>query len=108
VAFELGGNLWIAAVGQLSMFKKNAGVYAVPFTGPGRGVLRQFLSSVGGGIIAGLTFTPNNHTLFCSVQHAGEDCSLDDSSNTRPDRPVPPRPSVIVVEKTDGNRVIGS
>jgi uncharacterized protein len=88
--------------------KKSAGVYAVPVAGPEHGHLRQFLSSVPGGTIAGLTFTPNNHALFCSVQNLGKGSSLDDLSSTWPDRTIPPRPNVIAVEKSEGSRVIGS
>lgn len=88
--------------------KKSAGVYAVSVAGPEHGHLRQFLSSVPGGTIAGLTFTPNNHTLFCSVQNFEKGCSLDDLSSTWSDRTIPPRPSVIALEKREGSRVIES
>ena len=70
--------------------------------------MRQFLSSVPGSTIAGLSFTPNNHSLFCSVQHPGKGSSLDDPSSTWPDRTIPPRPSVITVERSESSRVIGS
>jgi secreted PhoX family phosphatase len=83
-------------------------VYAVPVAGPERGYRRQLLSGVPGGAIAGLTFTPSNHTLFCSVQHLVEGSTLDDPSSTWPDRAIPPRPSVIAVAKNEGSRVIGS
>jgi uncharacterized protein len=108
ISFDLCGNLWVATASQAAAFRKNDGVYAIPVAGLERGSLHQFLSSVPGGTITGLTFTPNNHTLFCSVQHPGKGSSLDDPSSTWPDRTIPPRPSVIAVEKSESSRVIGS
>jgi secreted PhoX family phosphatase len=109
IAFDLQGNLWIATDGQTSAFKHNDGVYAVAVEGLERGYLRQFLSGVPGGEVAGLTFSPDNHALFCSIQHPAEGSTLADASSTWPDGTIPPRPSIIVVEKTgDGSRVIGS
>jgi hypothetical protein len=107
--FDLHGHLWIATDGQPSTFKKKDGVYAVPAEGPERGYVRQFLSGVPGGEVASLIFSPNNHALFCSVQHPAEGSTIDNLSSTWPDDTTPPRPSVIVVEKTGvGSRVIGS
>ena len=108
LTFDLGGNAWIATVGQASALRGKDGVYAMPVAGPERGPMRQFLSSVRGSTIAGLSFTPNNHTLFCSVQHPGKGSSLDNPSSTWPDRTIPPRPSVITVEKSENSRVIGA
>jgi hypothetical protein len=109
ITFDLQGNLWIATDGQPSTFGMNDGIYAVPVDGPERGYLRQFLSGVPGGEMASLAFNPNNHALFCSVQHPGEGSTIDNPSSTWPDGTTPPRPSVIVVERTSGeSRVIGS
>lgn len=109
ITFDLRGNLWIATDGQPSTFGKNDGIYAVPVEGPERGYVRQFLSGVPGGEMASLAFNPNNHALFCSVQHPGEGSTLAAPSSTWPDGTTPPRPSVIVVERdSGGSRVIGS
>jgi secreted PhoX family phosphatase len=107
VVFDNAGNLWISTDGQPSTFKKNDGVYAVPVEGPERGYVRQFLSGVPGGEMASLIFTPNNHTLFCAVQHPGEGSVIENPSSTWPDGTTPPRPSVIAVVK-EGGGVIGS
>jgi secreted PhoX family phosphatase len=104
--FDNTGNLWISTDGQPSTFEKNDGVYAVPVEGPQRGYVRQFLSGVPGGEMASLIFTPNNHTLFCSVQHPGEGSVIENPSSTWPDGTTPPRPSVIAVVK-EGGGVIG-
>jgi secreted PhoX family phosphatase len=53
-------------------------------------------------------FTPNNHTLFCSVQHSGAGSDLDDPSSIWPDQAFPPRASMIAAEKAEGNHVIAS
>jgi secreted PhoX family phosphatase len=107
VVFDNAGNLWISTDGQPSTFEKNDGVYAVPVEGPERGYVRQFLSGVPGGEMASLIFTPNNHTLFCAVQHPGEGSVIENPSSTWPDGTTPPRPSVIAVVK-EGGGVIGS
>jgi len=109
ITFDRHGNLWIATDGQPSTFGKNDGIYAVPVEGPERGYVRQFLSGVPGGEMASLAFNPNNHALFCSVQHPGEGSTLAAPASTWPDGTTPPRRSVIVVERdSGGSRVIGS
>ena len=109
ITFDQQGNLWISTDGQISTFEQNDGGYAVPVAGQARGYVRQFLSGVPGGETASLIFTPNNQALFVAVQHPGEGSTLDNPSSTWPDGTIPPRPSVIVVEKTGGgSRVIGS
>jgi secreted PhoX family phosphatase len=109
ITFDQQGNLWISTDGQTAAFQKNDGVYAVPVEGRERGYVRQLLSGVPGGETASLTFTPNNHALLVSIQHPGEGSSLRQPSSTWPDGTIPPRPSVLVVEKTgDDSRVIGS
>jgi secreted PhoX family phosphatase len=105
IAFELCDNLWIATAGQASVFRTNGGLDAIAVAGSQYGYWRQCLSCVPGGTIAGLTFTPNNHPLFCSVQQPPDGSSLNDPSSTWPERAIPPRPSGIAVEKTDGCRV---
>jgi uncharacterized protein len=109
IAFDLHGNLWIATDGQPVTFQKNDRVYAVPVDGHERGYLRRFLSGIPGGEMASLSFSPDNHALFCSVQHPCEGGPLVRPSSTWPDGTTPPRPSVIVVEKmSDDSRVVGS
>jgi secreted PhoX family phosphatase len=106
-AFGLRDNLWIAAADQASASRMNDGLDAIPVVGSQCG-LRQCLRYVLGGTIADLTFTPNNHPLFCSVQQHRDGSSLNDPSSTWLERAIPPRPNVIAVEKTDGACVIES
>ena len=109
ISFDNRGNLWIATDGQPGTLEKHDGIYAVPVAGPDRGFVRQFLSGVIASETTGLLLTPNNETLFVSIQHPGEDSSFENPSSTFPDGTTPPRPSVIAITKTgSGPRTIGS
>jgi secreted PhoX family phosphatase len=95
----------------------NDGVFAVPVEGEDRGFVRQFLSGVQGGEVASLHFGVLDRALFVSIQHPGEPGTGPGSQNSTfenptslwPDGQTPPRPSVIVVTKSDpGSPVIGT
>ena len=87
------------------------GVYACDLDGPGRGLTRQFFAAPKGAEVCGPTFTPDNRTLFLSIQHPGEGkgSTFETPSTRWPDFAdgLPPRPSVIAITKKDGG-VIGS
>lgn len=106
ITFDKAGNLWIATDGQINTFRKNDGVYVVPVEGAQRGWLRQFMSGVPGGEVASLALSPDERTMFISVQHPGEGTTYDSPSSTFPDGGKP-RPSVVAVRKGDGG-LIGS
>ncbi len=106
ITFDISGNLWIATDGQINTFRKNDGIYVVPVQGTQRGNLRQFMSGVPGGEVASLALSPDNRTLFASIQHPGEGSTYDSPTSTFPDGGKP-RPSVIAVRKGDGG-LIGS
>jgi secreted PhoX family phosphatase len=91
----------------LTVPRKNDGVFAISVAGPDRGGLHLLLSSVLRGPIASLTFTPNNHTLLCSVRHTGDGPKFADLSSTWPDCTILPCPSMMAVEKGEGSRMIG-
>jgi uncharacterized protein len=103
IIFDRKGNLWIATDGQPASLKKNDGIYAVPVQGPDRGFVRQFLSAVSGAEVASLDLTPDNRSLFASIQHPGEGSKNLDPNNLTsrwPDGDFP-RPSVVAVTKAD-------
>jgi secreted PhoX family phosphatase len=103
IVFDRKGNLWIATDGQFNSLKKNDGIYSVPVQGPDRGFVRQFLSAVPGSEVASLDMTPDNRTLFASIQHPGEGSKNLEPANLIsrwPDGRFP-RPSVVAVIKTD-------
>lgn len=106
IAFDQQGNLWIATDGQINTFRKNDGVFVVPTAGPQRGFLRQFLSGIPGGEVASLVLSPDNRTLFASIQHPGEGSTYDSPTSTFPDGGKP-RPAVVAVRKGNGG-LIGS
>jgi secreted PhoX family phosphatase len=108
ITFDGRGNLWIATDGQINTFNRNDGIYAVPVEGQDRGYVRQFLSGVSGGECASLALTPDDQTLFVSIQHPAEGTTLAAPLNRWPDGGEP-RPTVIAVRKTAaGDPTIGS
>jgi secreted PhoX family phosphatase len=106
LTFDRMGNLWVATDGQPRTLAANDALYAVPVTGPERGRVRRFLSSVPGSEVCSPEFTPDNRSLFLSVQHPGEGSALPDTTSRWPDGTIP-RPGVVVVQASDG-RPIGT
>lgn len=109
VTFDRRGNLWIATDGQINTFNRNDGIFVVPVEGTDRGYVRQFLSGVPGGECASLALTPDDTTLFVSIQHPAEGSNIDAPTHRWPDGEQP-RPTVVAVTKTAGwdDRTIGS
>ena len=104
VAFDANGNLWIGTDGAPGTIGKADAFHAVPVTGPERGRARQFLSVPAGAEACAPEFTPDQRAIFCAVQHPGEGIPSqwpDFNGN-------PPRPSVISVFRTSGNKRIGA
>ena len=105
LGFDAVGNLWIVTDGTQPQHNNN-GAFAVPVSGPERGLLRQFMSGPVGAEVCGCEFTPDGETLFLSIQHPGEGGSVLDSRSHWPDGgDLPPRPSVVAVRKRGGGRV---
>jgi secreted PhoX family phosphatase len=84
IAFDRQGNLWIATDGQPSSIKLNDAIHAVATAGPGRGQVKQFLSSVSGAEVTGLCFNSDDTALFASIQHPGEGGNLAAPTSTWP------------------------
>jgi secreted PhoX family phosphatase len=111
ITFDRRGNLWIATDGQPTTFGMNDGIFAVPVEGQERGFLRQFFSGIPGGEVASLHFGALDQSLFVSIQHPGEPGTGPNSANSSfetptsvwPDDHTPPRPSVVVITKGNGN-----
>lgn len=51
---------------------KNNGLFVIPTHGPSKGIALQFASAPIDSELTGPFFTPNEQTLFLSVQHPGE------------------------------------
>ena len=109
--FDSDGNLWIATDGMpfsSGMGGVNDGIFAVPVTGPDRGFVRQFMSSVPGAEVASLKHSTDQRTLFATIQHPGEGAGLPNTLSAWPDGTNnPPRPAVVAISHL-GNRKIGS
>jgi hypothetical protein len=75
IGFDAAGNLWIVTDGDQPDGRNN-GCFVCPTAGAGRGALRQFERTRGCRDL-GCTFTPDQQTLFLSVQHPGAGGTLD-------------------------------
>lgn len=122
-AFDSQGRFWIGTDQGEAWAKASGtsdGIWAVETEGPNRGLSKQFYRNPVGAEICGPTFTPDDRALFVSVQHpaadggekftkSGKGSTFEDPATRWPDfdEKMPPRPSVIVITKIDGN-VLGS
>jgi secreted PhoX family phosphatase len=104
IVFDLVGNIWISTDG--TRLDGNDGLYAAPTDGEERGFVKQFFSAVPGAEVSGPIFNPDNTALFVSVQHPGEGGSFEAPVSSWPDGNTPVRPSVVLIQATDGG-VIG-
>jgi secreted PhoX family phosphatase len=110
IAFDSKGNLWIATDGQPSsndIGRPNDAIHVVPTEGRERGHLRQFASGPKECEICGPEFSDDERTLFCAIQHPGEDGGIPNTISNWPDRNSIARPSVVAIRHRD-NRKVGS
>lgn len=107
-AFDNRGRLWIGTDGAPKAAGFADGIWACDTDGQGRGLTRHFLSAPMGAEAAGPCFTPDNRTLFLSIQHPGEKSADSNKPDTRwPDfdDKLPPRPAVIAITREDGGEI---
>ena len=108
--FDAKGRMWIGSDQGPDQPRNRIadGVYATDTLGPGRALTRCFFTAPVGAELCSPTFTPDNRTLFVSVQHPAEGSGFDDPLTRWPDfKPgAPPRPAVVAITKKDGG-VIG-
>jgi secreted PhoX family phosphatase len=109
--FDSKGRLWVLTDGANSAASIADAIYAIDTEGPGRGLPKQFFTGPIGAEICASILTPDEQTMFITVQHPAETSgSTFEKPSTRwPDfkADVPPRPSVVAVTKRGGG-VIGS
>lgn len=79
LAFDSNGNLWVVTdISSSSLNKgvytsfKNNGLFVIPTSGPSQGDALQFASGPKECEMTGPFFTPDERTLFLSIQHPGE------------------------------------
>ena len=121
-AIDHQGRLWITTDQGRNWGKTGTadGLYAVETEGEGRGLSRLFFRAPVGAELCGPMFTPDDKTLFLSVQHPGADGVKDFKGFEKPstyEEPatrwpdfnpsLPVRPSVVVITKKDGGRIGG-
>ena len=108
--FDNQGRIWISTDGQPKSGFSDS-VYAAETSGPRRGLTRCFFNAPKQAEICGPVFTPDNKTLFLAIQHPGDDFRkpYTDRATRWPDfnEGLPPRSSIVVVTKNDGD-VVGS
>ncbi len=116
LSFDRAGNLWVitdisskALAGDdpaYAAFGHN-GIFVIPVTGPEAGVPRQFASGPAECELTGPSWTPDERTLFLSVQHPGERHGArmqpeGPGSNWPSARPgTMPRPGVVAIRRRD-------
>ncbi len=113
VAFDARGRLWIGTdTGRnWSKYSIADGLFACDTAGPGAWLTRRLFACPLGSELCGPEFTPDNRTLFVSVQHPGTDglpgSSFDTPATRWPDfrDDMPPRPSVVVITREDGGEI---
>lgn len=108
MAFDRNGNLWVASdISGYSIGKEpykrfgNNGLYVIPATGPKAGRPIQMASAPVDAELTGLKFSPDQKTLFLSVQHPGENTKdLAQPTSVWPGGKTP-KPSVVAIEGKD-------
>ncbi len=119
-AIDADGRLWISTDqgGNWGKTGKSDGLYSLETEGDLRGHSKLFFRCPVGGELCGPYFADNSETLFLAVQHPGTDGTSDfkgferastfeDPATRWPDfeEGMPPRPSVLVVQKTGGGKI---
>ncbi|WP_264740241.1 PhoX family protein [Cytobacillus firmus] len=107
LTFDSLGNLW--TVTDMSSSKLNTGIYThfanngmfvIPTIGKNTGEAFQFASAPAEAELTGPSFTPNETTLFLSIQHPGEETEdLNNLTSKWPHRKgdTMPRPGVVAI-----------
>jgi len=106
-SFDESGNIWIATDG-FNRSGKADGIWVSAADGKHKALSKHFLRVPIGAEVCSPCFTPDFKTMFCSVQHPGDHSSFEQPSTRWPDfnKSMPPRPSVIAVQHTQGKRLL--
>lgn len=109
MCFDSKGRMWIATDGMNS-FELADGIFGIDTDGPARGLPKALFAGPSGAEVTGPCFTPDNKTLFVSIQHPGENSETIEKLTTRwPDfaENSIPRPSVVAIMREDGGEIGG-
>jgi secreted PhoX family phosphatase len=121
LAVDPDGRLWIATdVGNGSLLKGDRGYdrignNQVVAADPRTGDIRRFLVGPPGCEVTGITFTPDQETMFVNIQHPGEETAAIGAPTPENPRVVSnwpdfdpqgrPRAATVVIRKTGGGRI---
>jgi len=107
-SFDKFGNIWIATDGFYRQGIAD-GIWVSAAQGEGKALTKHFLRAPREAEICSPCFTPDQKTMFCSVQHPGGDSSFDRPSTRWPDfdQQFPPRPAVIAITHEQDKNIGG-
>ena len=107
-SFDKFGNIWIATDGFYRQGIAD-GIWVSAAQGEGKALTKHFLRAPREAEICSPCFTPDQKTMFCSVQHPGGDSSFDRPSTRWPDfdPQLPPRPAVIAITHEQDKNIGG-
>lgn len=108
-AFDSKGTLWISTDGAEDSLGSCDGLWACKTDGPHRAQPKRFVRVPQGAELCSPCFTPDETTLFVSVQHPGDSKGSHFASpkNRWPDfdKALPPRPSVVAITHSSGKPI---
>ncbi len=108
-AFDARGRMWITTDGASKTAGTGEGIFVCETDGQDRARTRLFFQGPRGSELTGVCLTPDDRSLFVSVQHPGEESDSDfQTPSTRwPDfnDAMPPRPAVVAVRRNGGGIV---
>jgi len=108
------GRLWISSDqgSKVNLSGTSDGLWALETSGAARGMGKMFFRAPMGAEVCGPVFSDNGESLFIAVQHPGEftqgkRATFEKPSTRWPDfeNSLPPRPSVMAIQKNDGGKV---
>lgn len=104
--FTQAGDIVIATDGMEHIDMPD-GLFLMPTQGAGRATPRRLIAAPIGSEVCGPTFTPDEKTLFCSIQHPGMGSDLAAPSTRFPDfdQELPPRSAVVAIQRKDGSAI---
>ncbi len=108
------GRLWVSSDqgGKAFMSGTNDGLWALETEGSMRGTGKMFFRVPNGAELCGPAFSDDGESLFVAVQHPGDtgkpgEVRAETASTQWPDFAdgMPPRPSIVVIQKKAGGQV---
>ncbi len=98
LACDARGRLWIASDGATSASGIADSLWACDTLGPGRALSRHFLRAPKSAEVTGPCFSPDQRTLFLSIQHPGGGWPDFNPG-------MPARPAVVAIQRRDGGKI---